>query len=249
MRISWLAPDVIAAARTALTARGATWDDHFTPAYQPPPPPEGLTIPGWDSITEHVARAERVSEVVREQGIDEARAAFGASDHAVELATLASAALQAEELDLPLVVSVLTADVDEMVFYAPFLELLMVFARGDLDRAIAVYEDFVTRYQAMPPGPPDRRERISAVRDGLASAYVAAGRLEAADALFATRHDEDRGDVAVALSASRAFLAAGEVARAVHWLGLGTERAEVLGRADMAATLRGKAATLRQRLS
>ncbi|MEO6774079.1 MAG: hypothetical protein ABI467_13860, partial [Kofleriaceae bacterium] len=66
MRISWLPPDEIAAARTALTADGATYEQHFTPAFTVPPPPSAPQFLDWPGITEHVARAERISEVVRE---------------------------------------------------------------------------------------------------------------------------------------------------------------------------------------
>lgn len=249
MRISWLAPDVIAAARSALRARSASWDDHFTPDFEPPPPPDGVVIRNWARVTEHVARAERVSEVVREEGIEAARERFAESPHAIELATLAAAALEAEELQYGLVCSVLARDIDDLVAYAPFLELLIVFGRDDPEGALAVYESFAAAYSAAQSGAPDWRERVASVRDGLASAYVGAGRHDDGDALFQTRHNEDRGDVAVALTASRSFLAAGEVSRAVHWLGIGEERAEALGRKDMAEKLREKAASLRLRLS
>ena len=45
--------------------------------------------------------------------------------------------------------------------------------------------------------------------------------IDEAEALFERRHEEDHGDVAVALSASRAFLAAGSISHAVRWLGVG----------------------------
>ncbi|MBA3395094.1 MAG: hypothetical protein H0T89_20775, partial [Deltaproteobacteria bacterium] len=68
-------------------------------------------------------------------------------------------------------------------------------------------------------------------------------------ALFERRHDEDRGDVAVALSASRAFLAAGSVSHAVRWLGVGAARAAALGREELAQRLRLKQERVRERLS
>jgi hypothetical protein len=148
-----------------------------------------------------------------------------------------------------MVVAVLTREIDELLFYAPFLELLMELGRDDREGVIEVYESFVAAYAASPSTSPDRRQRVSAVRDGLASVYVAVGRYDDGDALFATRHEEDRDDVAVALSASRSFLAAGEVSRAIHWLGIGAERAEILGRPEMATKLRDKMTSLRQRLS
>ena len=70
MRISWLSAEEIAAARQALTAHGASYDDHFAPQFAPPPAPVGATLLDWSAITEHVARAERVSKVVREGGLE-----------------------------------------------------------------------------------------------------------------------------------------------------------------------------------
>jgi hypothetical protein len=67
--------------------------------------------------------------------------------------------------------------------------------------------------------------------------------------LFERRHDEDRGDVAVALSASRAFLAAGSISHAVRWLGVGAARAITLGRTELAEKLRAKQDAVRKRLS
>jgi pentatricopeptide repeat protein len=87
------------------------------------------------------------------------------------------------------------------------------------------------------------------VRDGLADLYVSAGRFDDAEALFEQRHEEDQGDVAVALSASRAFLAAGSISHAVRWLGIGAARAAMLGREELADRLRTKQARVRERLS
>ena len=53
----------------------------------------------------------------------------------------------------------------------------------------------------------------------------------------------------VALSASRAFLAAGSISHAVRWLGIGAVRAATLGRDEMASRLRSKQARVRERLS
>jgi len=76
-----------------------------------------------------------------------------------------------------------------------------------------------------------------------------AGKVDLAEALFEKRHDEDPNDVAVALSASRAFLAAGSVSHAVRWLGVGAARAASLGRTDLADRLRQKQDSVRKRLS
>src|SRR4029453_17087065 len=93
MRISWLSAEQIAAARQALTANGATWDDHFGPDFTSPTPPEGVAMfEDWEHTPEPVPRPERVSEIVREDGLDAARARFGSSRIAIEAATLAAAA-------------------------------------------------------------------------------------------------------------------------------------------------------------
>lgn len=250
MRISWLSADEIAAARQALTAGGAAWSDHFVDgAFTTPAPPEGAPLANWDHITEHVARAERISEVVREHGLDIARARFAGSGVAIEEATLAAAALQGDALELDHVFGVLRCAIDSLVFYAPFLELMVALGRDQLDRTVRAYEDFVAAYALAIGGLPNGPERVGAVADGLADFYVSAGRLDDAEALFERRHDEDRGDVAVALSASRAFLAAGSVSHAVRWLGVGAARANQLGRRDLAERLRQKQERVRERLS
>jgi len=251
MRISWLSGEEIAAARHALTGKGASWDDHFAPSggFASPPPPEGMMLPDWSLITEHVARAERVSEVVRERGFAAALARFSGSTMAIEQATLAAAAHQGDVLGFDQVIGLLRCSIDRYVFYAPFVELMVSLGRGDLERTIETYEEFVAAYARTLIHVPHGQERIGAVRDGLADFYVSAGRLDAAEALFERRHDEDRGDVAVALSASRAFLAAGSVSHAVRWLGVGVQRATALGREDLAERLRQKQDRVRERLS
>src|SRR3954449_2011276 len=100
MRISWLSAEEIAAARQALTADRATYDDHFHPDFVAPPEPADSPVLDWSGVTEHVARAERVSKIVRDTGLDAARARFAASRVAIEAATLAAAAHQSEELAL-----------------------------------------------------------------------------------------------------------------------------------------------------
>jgi tetratricopeptide (TPR) repeat protein len=250
MRISWLSAAEIAAAREALTANGATWDDHFGPAFATPARlPDGADLLDWAGITEHVARAERVSEVVRAQGLDAARARFSGSGVAIEEATLAAAAHEGEVLELEQVVGVLRCPIDSYVFYAPFLELLVSLGQGQGDLAVRAYEEFAAAYAQVLERIPQGAERSGAVRDGLADLYVSAGRLEDAEALFERRHEEDQADVAVALSASRAFLAAGAVGRSVRWLGIGAARAAGLGRADLADRLRQKQESVRKRLS
>lgn len=249
MRISWLSASEIAAAREALAAAGASWDDHFRPEFAIPAPPAGTQLLDWERITEHVARAERVSEVIRAQGLDAARARFGGSGIAIEAATLAAAAHQGEVLELEQVIGVLRCAIDAYVFYAPFLELMVGLGRQDVDLTVRTYEEFVAAYARALAEVPHGAPRIGAARDGLADLYVTTGRLEDAEALFERRHDEDQGDVAVALSASRAFLASGSLGRAVRWLGIGAARAAGLGRGELAARLRRKQDVVRKRLS
>jgi hypothetical protein len=249
VRISWLSPDEIAAARQALTAGGAGYDDHFAPAFQVPrEPPTGGPL-DWPGVTEHVARAERVSEVIRDLGLAVARVRFAASRAAIEVATLAAAAHQSDALALDEVIDVLGCPIDGYVFYAPFLELLVALAGDEQGRVVATYEQFVAAYAAALAAVPHGGERIGAVRDGLADFYVRVGRLDDAEALFERRHEEDQRDVAVALSASRAFLAAGSISRAVRWLGVGAARAASLGRDDLSRRLAAKRDRVRARLS
>lgn len=249
MRISWLSAEDISLARQALTRGGARWDDHFAPDFVVPPTPDGAQIGDWSRISEHVARAERISQIVREEGLDAARARFGTSRIAIEAATLAAAALQGEELGLDEVLDVLRCPIDIYVFYAPFLELMVELGRNQVGRTVEAYEQFVTAYARALRNEPHGLERIGAMRDGLADYYVSAGRLDDAEALFERRHHEDQGDVAVALSASRAFLAAGSVSHAVRWLGVGAARAAALGREELAQRLRLKQERVRERLS
>jgi hypothetical protein len=249
MRISWLSADEIAAAREALRAGGATWDDHFDPEFETPPAPEDARLLDWERITEHVARAERVSEVVREQGLAAARARFAGSEVAIEAATLAAAAHQDGALDLDQVIKVLRCDIDSYVFYAPFLELMIEMGKGERDLAIRTYEHFVDAYAAALREIPHGNVRIGAVRDGLADFYVSVNMIDEAEALFERRHEEDRADVAVALTASRAFLAAGSISHAVRWLGIAAGRAATLGREELAGRLRQKQESVRRRLS
>src|SRR5688572_2023977 len=156
MRISWLSADEISAARQALTANGLTWDDHFSAGDFTGP------ITGDARITEHVARAERVSQVVRDYGIDEARARFGGSKFAIEAATLAAALHEGGQLDLERVLGVLQCPIDSLVFYAPFLELMAELGRAEVERTVGAYEAFVTQYARAVIHAPRGAERIGA---------------------------------------------------------------------------------------
>jgi hypothetical protein len=114
---------------------------------------------------------------------------------------------------------------------------------------VKAYEELSEAYAVALSAVPNGTTRIGAMRDGLADVYVTAGMLDRAEALFERRHEEDHRDVAVALSASRAFLAAGSVSRAMRWLGIGHARAIELGKADLADKLVQKQDALRKRLS
>jgi hypothetical protein len=249
MRISWLSPDIVRAAQAALASRNRDWSAHFTPEFVAGPVPAGIDPEGWPRIAEHVARAEHVGQVVREQGLDEALARFRHSTHVIELATLTVAAMQAERATFDMVADVLLLDIDEGIAYGGFIELLQTLGRDRRERAIEVYEQFCAAFTSTTTRQPMWAERVAAMRDGLAAFYSICGRYDQAHALYLERHAEERDGLVVVLGASRAFLAAGEVGRAIVWLGLGAERADALGRTEMAARLRTKQDTLRARQS
>ena len=162
MRISWLSAEEIAAARQALKASGATWDDHFGPAFTSPAEPDGTGLLDWPGITEHVARAERVSEVVRDHGLAAARARFAGSASAIEVATLAAAAHQDEALGLDEVIHVLRCEIDTYVFYAPFLELMISLGKHEQDLIVQTYEDFAAAYAKVLSQVPHGAARVGA---------------------------------------------------------------------------------------
>ena len=175
---------------------------------------------------------------------------FGTTRAAIEAATLAAAAHEGEELDFEQVIDVLRCPIDTYVFYAPFLELMVELGRTDVERTVQTLRGVRRR-------PTRRRSSRSRTAPsgsvpcatGSPTSTSAPGRTEKAEALFERRHDEDQGDVAVALSASRAFLAAGSISHAVRWLGVGAARAAALGRDELAARLRVKQEVVRRRLS
>lgn len=247
MRISWLDSDVIRIARERLMDFHPDWGAHFMPHFEPPPAPPGVDPQSWPRIAEHVARAERVSQDIRERGLDAAIERFGDSDRAIELAILNAAALQSGEVAGELLVALLRCEVDDLIVYGPFLDMLQQLDQSEREQAVGAYEQFCEACRELASEQPMWRDRVSAVRDGLASFYVSCGRHEEGHEAFAERHREDAGSLLVALTASRVFLAAGAVSRAIAWLGTGAERAEALGRGDMASRLRNKQAALRKR--
>lgn len=250
MRISWLEPEVIRATRAALITAGDDWDALLDARVGWPPAPRGVSPDDWPHIAEHIVRAERVSSVIRQQGFHGAAAEFASSPHAIELATLASAAVASDALELDLIESLLSCAIDELIVYGTFLALLVeVGARQDADRMVTMYERFCRAASELRTASAVWPDRVAAMQDGLGSAYVLCGRDDDAHDLFERRHAEATGDLVVALAASRAFLAAGNLARSVHWLEVGAARADALGRDPMADKLRRKADALRTRMS
>jgi hypothetical protein len=247
VRLSWLMPDLVVAAREALLDRAQDWEQHFTPTFAAGDAPAGFPEDVWPRAAEFVARAERVSAVARTAGLEACINTFRNSPHACELATLVAAAAHVDMVTMDLLEQLFRCEVDELVAYGDFLALLSKHA--DQARVIATYEHFCGAVVGTQSAAPDWQARVSAVRDGLASLYVTAGREDDAHAIFLTRHTEDSSDVAVALTASRSFLAGGLTGRAVHWLEIGARRARDLGRSPMERTLLDKAKSLRKRLS
>jgi hypothetical protein len=249
MRITWLEPDVIREARQRLLARHDDWAVHFLPEFRPPPAPPGMDAQRWPRIAEHVARAERVSHEIREHGLDVAIERFGGSKHAIELATLISAAVQVDQARYELIAALLVCEIDELIAYGTFLTLLQERSAQNEEHAVQVYERFCAAFAATRSDQPMWGDRVDAIRDGLAGFYIRCGRHDQGHELFLQRHEEEAGSLLVALTASRVFLGAGAVSRAIAWLGLGSERAERLGRPEMAGRLRDKQETLRKRQS
>ena len=275
MRISWLSPTQLNAARKQFAGTdhaanertlgtSVDWERWFArvdfsgaaPVLQDfvvPARPAEIEATVWPLIAEHVARAERITAVLQTDGLEAARARFAESGVAIEAATLAAAAHFAEELTLDDVLRVLRCPIDPFVFYANILELLVALqpmVKGEPTGASLLdYEAFIANYEARLSEFAFGKERIAVAVDGLADLYVARGVYDRGEALFWRRHQEDRGDVAVALSASRAFLAAGKLAAAVLWLERAADRARELGRADMAAKLDVKRDVIHRRMS
>lgn len=240
------------ATRTALAAYRSAWEDFFTPGFQAPPAaPAGISADQWSQIAEHVARAERVSALIRSDGLEGAIAAFAESEHAVEVATVIAAAAMVEQVTFELLASLLACDIDPNVLYGSYLAMLIEVGRDSQmeARTVPVYENFCAAIQAVETSLPMWADRVGAVVDGLASLYVSSGRGDDAHALFTSRHEEQSGDLVVALGASRAYLSGGHVARSVTWLETAASRADELGRETMAKRLREKADKLAMRLS
>ncbi len=248
MRVSFVDPKVVQVTREALLKHQPDWNALFSPDFEPPPAPNGIAQDQWPQIAEHVARAERVSLVVRSQGLEASASLFGDSVHALEVATVVAAATQVNAVTFEMLRSLLSCEIDEFVTYGIFIGLLT-----DLDvehdRIVSLYEDFFQAASRAKARHPRWSERVASVQDGLASLYVQAGRLDDAHELFAKRHAAWATDLTAALAASRSFLSAGEVARAMHWLEVGATRADAIDRPMMAFRLRKKRESLRKRTS
>lgn len=257
MRISWLEPETARKVRDVLSAWHSDWDSHFESGdgaaleFCPVPAPPGLASEvgsRWQHVTEHVARAERVSQVIREHGLERAVERFGASEHAIEHATLIAASLQMEIVPMDSVFAVLRCPVDVLVMYGPFLQLMDRVREDDLVVAVELYRAFCVKVMAVQCDGLSWPERVRMVQDGLAVFYIRCDRLDDSQEIFVERHAQEMTNLTVSLTASRAFLAAGELAHAVDWLGRGADRADRLGRASMASKLREKRTRLLARM-
>jgi hypothetical protein len=255
MRISWVHPELAARAQAALRAGLSSWEEAFRgDAVIAGEPPEGFDAGRWPALAEHVARVERVREVVAQAGLDAAARRFGASPHAVERAALAQALAGSPSQDpaseADVVRGVLACAIDELVAYGHFLSRLVELeGAADPGGTVATFEAFVAAGAALDAHEPSWPERLHAAQDALAGLYVRAGREDDAEALYARRFADDPVDTALAIGAARVFLEAGSVARAVSWLERGAGRAAAAGRRELAARLSGKVQALRARLS
>jgi tetratricopeptide (TPR) repeat protein len=258
MRLSWVHPAIAEAARAALRLGKDSWAEVFSPddGVLQVAPPEGVDAATWPQVAEHVARAERVREVVA-QGLEAARSRFGSSSHAVEQAALVEAEVAAAEAaGTPAeregagVLAVLACPVDEHLAYGHFLSRLVELeAVRDPAGTVLAFERFVAAARAVKAVEPSWPERLRVAEDGLGALYVRVGRIDDAEALFDQRFASEPDDATVAITAARAFLEHGDVAHAVAWLERGSTRARASGRASLADTLDGKAKSLRARLS
>jgi hypothetical protein len=199
-------------------------------------------------LAEHVARAERVREVVAARGREAASLRFGTSPHAVERAALMDATDEAS--DVSAIAGILACPIDEWVAYGHFLSRLVELgAAADPAGTVAAFERFVAAASAVRTDQPSWPERLRVARDGLAALYVRVGRADDADALYGARVDEEPQDTTIPIGAARAFLEAGDTSRAVSWLERAVLCADGLGRAGLGARLRATVSALRTRLN
>jgi len=247
VRISWVHPDEAARAREALRRGVGSWAEVDLEHLAAPPAGIEVSADAWPRLAAHVARGERVREVISQEGMAEATRRFAASAHAVERAVLVEAA-PVDDVDS--VAGVLACEIDEFMAYGHFLSRLVELgAAPDPAGTVAAYERFVGAASRVVSEQSSWPERMRVARDGLAALYVRVGRAEQAEALYRERYEEEPGDTTVAIGAARAFLEAGDTARAVAWLDRAAGRADALGRGELAARLRSKAESLRARLN
>jgi len=253
--VSWLHPDTATQVRSLLRGGRGSWSELFGESGEPDlpdiEPPEGVAKDSWPRVARHVARAERVREVVDRHGLEEAERQFGTSPHAVERASLLTA-LNGEELagDLAPVVGVLTCAVDEWVAYGPFLARLVELGlERDPEATVAAFEQFVAAAREVSCTDASWPERVDAARGGLAAVYARVHRGDDADKLYRELHDAQPQDTTVSIGAARAFLEAGETARSIGWLEIARSRAITVGRGALAQRLGEKVASLRGRLN
>jgi len=248
MRFSWIDADLLRATQEVFVAEPESEED-FTSGFELPPAPEGVSEADWPRVVEHVARTDRVLRLIAQEGLARARHAFADSTQAAEIAALAAAALEADELEIDLIEALLDCPVDEHVAYGAVLaELVAIGARENQWRVVDLYATFCSKAAEKTPLTDSWLDRVDAMRGGLAGAYVSCDRCDDAHRIFETQHSELTDNVYIALSASRTFLAAGKVRRAADWLEIGAERALSLGRTAMETKLREKSAALRKRL-
>jgi hypothetical protein len=250
VRLSWIDPVTIGKVRDALSRGLRSWDEAFDGAFvRLRPPPAGVDVPNhvWPRLAAHIARAERVREVVERSGIEAAAERFAGSPHAIERAELLAAG---PDGDVAAVAGVLACEIDEFLAYGHFLSRLVELgAEADPAGTVAAFERFVAAASRVVPWQPSWTERLRFARDGLAALYVRVGRSANADALYRERFDEEPGDTTIAIGAARAFLEAGDVARALIWLERARGRAEALGRDALATRLATKIEKLRGRVN
>jgi tetratricopeptide repeat protein len=253
MRISWIDTELAGKVREALSRGHASWDEVFErdgrDEVRAGAPPEGIGVPGevWPQLAGHVARVERVREVVARSGIEAAARRFATSPHAIERAALLASG---PDGDSAAIAGVLGCPVDEFVAYGHFLSRLVELgAATDPAGTVSTFERFVAEASRVVPWQASWTERLRFARDGLAALYVRVGRADDAEALYAERFDEEPGDTTVAIGAARAFLEAGDLARALVWLERAGRRAEDVGRDALAVRLRTKVTNLRARLN
>jgi hypothetical protein len=254
MRISWLDPTLEASVKDRLRHGHDSWEELFDAAGTVDAagePPRGISARSWPRVAAHVARAERVREVVAARGRHAAAARFADSPHAVERAALLASELEdVGGSDVVAVRGILTCAVDEWVIYGQFLSRLVEAGLGgDPAGTVDIFERFVAAAAAIETDEESWPERLRVARDGLATLYVRVDRKTDAERIYGERFAEEPTDATIAISAARAFLEAGDTARSISWLERGALRASEIGRGDLVLRLQAKVTALRGRMN